>query len=197
MTDDPDPEGETRRGRVRHAGNVTPPGRAAASDQTPRSSADWNRRLRHRERMAERVGVFDAVFENLNECGRFPRNARNCNNLASSTGVVRADRVAKLQSTRADDQVGEGQIDSLRRLLAADARWSRPWPLSPDGRDGGLQFAQKLSAFRRIGTMDSVGQFDDVSEQMMIDTSPTAARMCWITSGVVRLARSAATRTRE
>ncbi len=36
-----------------------------------------------------------------------------------------------------------------------------------------------------------------ISAQMMTGTSPTVARMCWMTSGVVRLARSAATRTLE
>jgi hypothetical protein len=36
------------------------------------------------------------------------------------TGVVRADRIAKFQSARADDQVGERQIHSVSRLLAAN-----------------------------------------------------------------------------
>ena len=108
-------------------------------------------------------------------------------NAIEVTGVVRADRVAKFQSTRADDQVGEGQIDPLGCLLAADARDDLSSDLchGVDG-DGGFQFVQKPWASSAT-----------VSAQMITGTSPTAARMCWITSGVVRLARSAATKTLE
>lgn len=68
-------------------------------------------------------------------------------------------------------------------------------------RSVGFQFVQKLSAllaaFGRIGTMDSVRQFGHAQRADDDRHVPTAARMCWITSGVVRLARSAATRTLE
>lgn len=65
----------------------------------------------------------------------------------------------------------------------------------------GLQLFQKLSAlmlaFGRISPMDTVGQLGHGQRADDDPTSPTAARICWITSDVVRLARSAATRTLE
>lgn len=37
--------------------------------------------------LAERVGVFETIYENANECGRLQRNARGVSNLASSSSA--------------------------------------------------------------------------------------------------------------
>ena len=81
-------------------------------------------------------------------------------------GVVGANRVAKFQCARADDQVGEGQIDPLGRLLAVDPGDDFGGDLGHRmNGDRGLQFIQELPALLpalwRIGPVDAVRQFGD------------------------------------